>query len=78
MTPLCEGTVNTANQIRRLAWDAADRASSSPEMSVTSLHQVTAASTVTSHRLEVPAQDTRCQSGAGPSPAAQRATVRGG
>ena len=53
MTTLCEGTVNTAKRMRHLAWDAADRASWSPEMSVTSLHQVAAASTVTSHNCEV-------------------------
>jgi hypothetical protein len=50
---LCEGMINTAERMRHLAWDAADRASWSPEMSVTSFHQVAAASTVTSHNCEV-------------------------
>jgi hypothetical protein len=53
VTALCEGTVNTAKRLRHLAWDAADRASWSPEMNVSSLHQVAAASTVTSHNCEV-------------------------
>jgi hypothetical protein len=53
VTALCEGTVDTAKRLRHLAWDAADRASWSPEMSVTSLHQVAAASTVISYNCEV-------------------------
>jgi hypothetical protein len=50
---LCEGTVASAERVRQLAWGAAERAVWSPGMSVTSLHQVAAASTVTSHNCEV-------------------------
>jgi hypothetical protein len=50
---LCEGTIASAERVRQLAWDAAERAVWSPGMSATSLHQVAAASTVTSHNSEV-------------------------
>lgn len=50
---LCEGAVACAERVRQLAWGAADRAAWSPAMSVTSLHQVAAANTVTSHNCQV-------------------------
>src|SRR6266702_4432143 len=50
---LCEGTIASAERVRQLAWGAAGRAVWSPAMSVTSLHQAAAASTVTSHNCEV-------------------------
>lgn len=50
---LCEGAVASAERVRQLAWGAAERAVWSPGMSVTSLHQVAAASTVSSHNCEV-------------------------
>jgi hypothetical protein len=50
---LCEGTITTAERLRHLAWDAVERARWSSAMSVTSMYQVAAANTVTSHNSEV-------------------------
>ena len=50
---LCDGAVTTAERVRQLAWGQAARAAWSPEVSVASLHQVAAASTVTSHNCHV-------------------------
>jgi hypothetical protein len=50
---LCDGAVTSAERVRQLAWGQAERAAWSPEVSVTSLHQVAAASTVTSHNCSV-------------------------
>lgn len=50
---LCEGVVASAERVRHLAWRAAGQARWSPGMSVTSLHQVAAASTVISHNCYV-------------------------
>ena len=53
VTATCEGTITTAERLRHLAWDAAERARWSSAMSVTSMYQVAAANTVTSHNSEV-------------------------
>jgi len=53
VTALCEGTVTTAERLRHLAWDAAERAPWSSGLSVTSMYQVAAANAVTSHNSEV-------------------------
>jgi hypothetical protein len=53
VTAICEGTISTAERLRHLAWDAAERARWSSAMSVTSMYQVAAANTVTSHNSEV-------------------------
>jgi hypothetical protein len=50
---LCEGTITTAERLRHLAWDAAERARWSSAMNVTSMYQVAAANTVTSYNSEV-------------------------
>jgi hypothetical protein len=50
---LCDGAVTTAERVRQLAWGQAARAAWSREVSVASLHQVAAASTVTSHNCHV-------------------------
>jgi len=50
---LCDGAITTAERVRQLAWGQAARAAWSPEVSVASLHQVAAASTVTSHHCHV-------------------------
>ena len=50
---LCDGAITTAERVRQLAWGLAARAAWSPEVSVASLHQVAAASTVTSHNCSV-------------------------
>ena len=50
---LCDGAITTAERVRQLAWGQAARAAWSPEVSVASLHQVAAASTVTSHNCSV-------------------------
>ena len=50
---VCDGTVTTAERVRQLAWGQAARAAWSPEVSVASLHQVAAASAVTSHNCHV-------------------------
>jgi hypothetical protein len=50
---LCDGAITTAERVRQLAWGQAARAAWSPEVSVASLHQVAAASTVTSHNCRV-------------------------
>jgi hypothetical protein len=50
---LSDGAVTTAERVRQLAWGQAARAAWSPEVSVASLHQVAAASTVTSHHCHV-------------------------
>jgi hypothetical protein len=50
---LCDGAVTTAERVRQLAWGQAARAAWSPEVSVASLHQVAAASTVTSHNCHL-------------------------
>jgi hypothetical protein len=53
VTALCEGTAATAQRLRHLAWDAAEQARWASEMSVTSMYQVAADNTVTSHNCEV-------------------------
>lgn len=53
VTAICEGTITTAERLRHLAWHAAERARWSSAMSVTSMYQVAAANTVTSHNSEV-------------------------
>jgi hypothetical protein len=53
VTVICDGTITTAERLRHLAWDAAERARWSSAMSVTSMYQVAAANTVTSHNSEV-------------------------
>lgn len=53
VTALCEGTITTSERLRYLAWNAAERAPWSSGMSVTSMYQVAAASTATSHNSEV-------------------------
>jgi hypothetical protein len=50
---LCDGAIATAERVRQLAWGQAARAAWSPEVSVASLHQVAAASTLTSHNCRV-------------------------
>src|SRR5262249_17113518 len=50
---LCDGAVISAERVRQFAWGQAARAAWSPEVSVASLHQVAAASTVTSHNCRV-------------------------
>jgi hypothetical protein len=53
VSALCDGAITTAERVRQLAWGQAARAAWSPEVSVASLHQVAAASTVTSHNCRV-------------------------
>ena len=53
VTAFCEGTITTAERLRHLAWHAAERARWSSGLSVTSMYQVAAANTVTSHNSEV-------------------------
>jgi hypothetical protein len=53
VTAICEGTITTAERLRHLAWDTAERARWSSAISVTSMYQVAAANTVTSHNSEV-------------------------
>lgn len=50
---LCDGAVTSAERVRQLAWGQAKQAAWSREVSVASLHQVAAASTVTSHNCHV-------------------------
>lgn len=50
---ICDGVIASAERVRQLAWGAAERASWSPGMSVTSLRHVAEASTVTSHNCHV-------------------------
>jgi hypothetical protein len=50
---LCDGATTTAERVRQLTWGQAARAAWSPEVSTASLHQVAAASTVTSHNCHV-------------------------
>jgi hypothetical protein len=53
VSALCEATISTAERLRCLAWDAAERAPWSRGMSVTSMYQVAAANTVTSYNSEI-------------------------
>lgn len=53
VTAICEGTITTAERLRHLAWHASERPRWSSAMSVTSMYQVAAANTVTSHNSEV-------------------------
>ena len=64
---LCDGAITTAERVRQLAWGQAARAAWSPEVNVASLHQVAAASTVTSHNCHVVLQ-TLTTSGSGRGP----------
>jgi hypothetical protein len=50
---LCDGAVTSAERVRQLAWGQAERAAWSREVSAASLHQVAAASAVTSHNCHV-------------------------
>lgn len=50
---MCAGAVNSAKRLRHLAWISAQQPSWSPAMNVTSLHQVAANGTVTSHNCHV-------------------------
>jgi hypothetical protein len=53
VTAICEGTITTAERLRHLDWHASERARWSSAMSITSMYQVAAANTVTSHNSEV-------------------------
>ena len=53
ITALCEGTIATAQRLRHLAWNTAKQVRWAPGMNVTSMYQVAAANTVSSHNCEV-------------------------
>jgi len=46
---LCAGAIRSATRLRRLAWTSAQQPAWSPDLNITSLRQVAATSTITSH-----------------------------
>ncbi len=50
---LCTGVINSAERVRHLAWETSNRPASSADLTINSLRQVAATSTLTSHHCEI-------------------------
>lgn len=66
VTTLCEGVTATAERARHAAWASSMQPAWSPDMTVDSLRQVAAASTVTSHHCEILLRSLATRAGGAP------------